>query len=435
MKKNRNLKVKKLISQLKTPKGFAIAILFCIFTLIFWILRLYNFENTMVFSLDQGEHMQEVQEMVALKKPRLIGPIVGTRVVEGKGYFIGPYYYYILGVLGVIFSWNVIAITKFMLFYWFLSSLILFVWIGRKLDWLAGVLVYGIFATHPYLVQFNKMIINPNFLPLVSVFLVYFLWKALSKKENKYWFLTGIFTGIAFSFHFSILAWFILIGFIWFVGFIRRIFNIFHLIFFLIGATIGDLPYLIFDLRHNFYNFKTFIANGVNPNSDLWLTYYFSFGFLAVMFWLIALIFFFTTRRIKFLFRLLLIGAITIVLLLYNFPLPKYGITMQPGWTVTKQKYVAGIICDDKQKRNFEVATAIGDLRGFELRWWVRQCGDIPLGYDGYPFADTLYLVDWGETKSGFDLPQWEVSSIGNRKYDYSIDLGDRIWFYRFTRQ
>jgi len=57
------------------------------------------------------------------------------------------------------------------------------------------------------------------------------------------------------------------------------------------------------------------------------------------------------------------------------------------------------------------------------------------LGYDGYPFADTLYLVDWGETKSGFDLPQWEVSSIGNRKYDYSIDLGDRIWFYRFTRQ
>src|SRR3989344_1241254 len=90
MKKNRNLKVKKLISQLKTPKGFAIAILFCIFTSIFWILRLYNFENTMVFSLDQGEHMQEVQEMVALKKPRLIGPIVGTRVDFLHVLTIGP---------------------------------------------------------------------------------------------------------------------------------------------------------------------------------------------------------------------------------------------------------------------------------------------------------------------------------------------------------
>ncbi|MEK7580945.1 MAG: hypothetical protein AAB512_01560 [Patescibacteria group bacterium] len=88
----------------------------------------------MNFILDQPSHMFAAKEMVDTRKIPLIGPVDGTRVVNGKSYFIGSQYYYILGVLGLALKWDVVSITKFILFYWSITGLIMFFWIAKKLD-------------------------------------------------------------------------------------------------------------------------------------------------------------------------------------------------------------------------------------------------------------------------------------------------------------
>jgi len=165
-----------------------ILVLFVVISFFFWYLRLRNFEKMMTFHTDQGFHIQEVYDMVVQRKARLIGPIVLTRMVEGKGYFIGPYYYYILAILGIVSKWDAVSITKFLLIWWWAGAVFLFLWIGKKLNWQAALFVYAILTVHPLLIGFSRMFLNPNFLPLISVGFFYFLWKALKEKRKKDWF-------------------------------------------------------------------------------------------------------------------------------------------------------------------------------------------------------------------------------------------------------
>lgn len=424
-----------IVEQLKPRNNILIIFIFLLITATFWYLRLNNFTNTMNFILDQPGHMRDAKEMVVSKKLPLIGPMEGTRKIYGKSYFIGPHYYYILGILGIVFNWDVIAITKFVLFYWWITALILFFWIAKKLDWLSALFAYILIAAIPYLVSFNKMIVNPNFLSLIGTALLYFLWKAYRENLKRYWLLTGILAGVAFSFHFSGTLWFLIIFVIWALNYIKKVTRLPHLILFGLGVLIGDLPYFIFELRHDFYNLRTIIDNGVNPHGLTFLTPFYYYSFLPVFLWAAALIYFYIGKKISYQNRVLILLVTFLLIFKSNFPLPNRAFGMPPGWTVTKQKYVANIICQDQDKKNFEVANIVSaDFRAEELRWWTQECGSKSLPYDGYPTADTLFMIDHGQTVNNTAIKAWEVATMNPRKIEYSIDLGDGLWFYKITR-
>ncbi|MBU4397494.1 hypothetical protein KKC08_04995, partial [Patescibacteria group bacterium] len=89
-------------------KSFLISIF--LVSILYLSLRLYKLPQKMTFHLDQGLHLLETYNMVKNKKPRLIGPMVSSKTFDGRGFFIGPNYYYILATLGIISNWNPVTI-------------------------------------------------------------------------------------------------------------------------------------------------------------------------------------------------------------------------------------------------------------------------------------------------------------------------------------
>jgi len=96
-------------------------------------LRLNKFEERTTYHLDQGLHLLESWEMVTNNDIRLIGPMVSSKTYMDRGFFIGPQYYYVLAVLGIITKWNPIAIDIVLLFAE-LGFILYFVnWIRKKI--------------------------------------------------------------------------------------------------------------------------------------------------------------------------------------------------------------------------------------------------------------------------------------------------------------
>ncbi len=412
-------------------------------SLLFWLVRLWNFDELMTFHSDQALHIQESFQMVARRKIQLIGPIVLTHIVEGRGFFIGPQYLYILAFLGILLNWDVILITKFLIFLWWGAAAALFLWIGKKLSWPAALFTYALISILPPLIWFSRMILNPNFLVAVSVGFFYFLWQAIMKRQTKDWLLAGFFAGLGLSFHFIVLTWMAIVALVWTVGLILRKFKLKDILAVALGVAIGDLPYVIFELRHNFYNLRTFIANLSGPGKLEFPAGYYLFAFFPVLSFIIAASFHWLSKRIK---PGLLI-PLAILFLVLAVPLSDdpeehgKGYGMPRGWSLQRQQYLADFICTDLEHHKnepFEVATLItADIRAEDLRWWVKRCGAQPLGYDGYPLAKILYFVDHGEYRSGNAPGTWELASMTNDPHQEAvrIKLDDNTWFYKLIRK
>lgn len=409
--------------------------LFVVISILFWGLRLNNFDNMVTFHIDQGEHILETKAMIDEGKPRLIGPIVSTRIRDGRGYFIGPHYYYILATVGTLTGWSILGMTKALLFMWWGAILALVYWVGKKLSWTTAMTIYLLLATHPYLISYSRMFLNPNFTFPVAVGFFFFLWRAWQKKHWPNWLIAGIWAGVGFSFHFVVGIWLVIIGATWLVGLIFRRTKWWYLPIAAFGAVLGNLPYVVFELRHNFYNLRTFLSIGAAPEGSGLTAGYYLFAYIPVIIWLLAWGFERLKHRWSYLIPLIIaLVFITHAHVTYDQPKVR-GVGMPKGWSVPLQMELAQRICDDPDKGSFEIAAMVtADLRALDWRWFVHQCGAKPAGYGEYPFVDTLYLVDQGFYAKG-ELPgNWEIASMEPHRLVYQEQLNEFLWFYKLER-
>lgn len=432
-----NLSLTKILKHYFSPKHRVTTIAFLLITVLFFAIRLDKFDQFFTFHIDQALHIAEAKQMVDSQKITLIGPIVSTRLVEGRSFFIGPYYTYILAALGILTSWNIYAITQLLLLMWWASALILSYFVNKKFGSFIALLTYFFFAIHPSFVGYSRMFLNPNFHVLTSIGFFYFLYQTLRKPTLKSWLLTGVFTGISISFNYVALSYLGVAFLIWVINLLRKKSTIPHGVSYLLGTVLGDLPFVMFELRHNFYNLSTILQNGLGPGGGASLfADYFIFSYLPVYIFIFASIMFLLTKL--FSKPTAVVSTLLILSYLYLiYPHPDVrGIGMPVGWSVPLQQELATKICQDQQtnQTKFEIAAMVtADLRVMDLRWWVEQCAQ-PEGFDQYPFVDTLYLVDQGFIVNG-ELPgNWEVSSLEPYTIDSQEQVTDNLWFYKLSR-
>ena len=91
-------------------KYFYFFLLFVI-SFLYFFFRFYHLSENFVFRPDQGLHLLESFEMVQNHKLRLLGPYVSSKSFDNRNFFIGPYYYYALAILGILTSWNPMGMT------------------------------------------------------------------------------------------------------------------------------------------------------------------------------------------------------------------------------------------------------------------------------------------------------------------------------------
>lgn len=253
----------KLWWELKNYKGLFILLLGVLALAAF--LRFYKLSEYMTFLGDEGRDAIVIKNMLTEHHFPLIGPPTSVGNI-----YLGPLYYYMMAPPMIIFNLNpaaaagmnaAIGVLVVGLIYYFGK-----VWFGRA----AGIVAAYLYAISPVAIIYSRSSWNPNPAPFFSLIAIFGLYKAYKSDNYKWLILTGLSSAAAIQMHYLVLILLpvLLIG--WLIELFRK--NQQRKNFFWTGTILAIAsfflmmsPLLMFDLRHDFLNYKAlthFLNNG-----------------------------------------------------------------------------------------------------------------------------------------------------------------------------
>ncbi len=240
----------------------------------FFFPRLSHLDKRFSYGWDQEHLSFEVKKIVKDKKLTLLGP----RANNDKGFFLGPYFTYLLVPFFLATKLHPFALMWVVALYTIVFFLAGFYVLRKMRNDIFSYFFLFLWAINPLLVGYD---INPWW-PLLIPLGIITLWFSLYRLHNKISFINLVFVG-------SILGFLINLHF-------QNIFLIlFVLLFFIINRKVRDqtrsqkfsiviisflifmLPLFLFDVRHEFLNTKLFLnfflphSGGKPFNPFLWL--------------------------------------------------------------------------------------------------------------------------------------------------------------------
>lgn len=378
-----------------------------IFSFLYLFPRLYNIQNQLEYSYDQGFQLMDTFDMVKTHKIRLIGPEVTSKVFQGRQFFIGPQYYYILAILGTISRWSPLIITILINIIESIFFLIFVKFVFKKFGLLATLVTSITIAFSPYLVSHGRFFWNPHFiLPISFLFVIYF--------DNLL--IASLLWGLAFSFHYTAAFW----AFPIFISlFYKKRFNLKNILIIISGFIIGDLPFFLFELRHNFYNIKTISMVFTHTSgASEYSPHYFIYPLFTLVIWGLLLL----SRKFKKPFYLLL--------LLFLFLKTDPGLDQIKGWNYPEQLKVRNLILQNGCPKNYNIAATMqGDTRFHSLRFLLIAKNCPPNSEEDYSRNDILYLLAPNNRRPETETV-WEVNSFRPFKIEKETKLNDYLTLF-----
>ena len=215
------------------------AFLFLLILIFFSFLRFYRLPQRTIFNWDQERDAFEVQKILS-GDPSLIGP----RVLGPQGFFLGPYFYYLLAPFYFLTSGHPQAIVYFLI----VLNLVFFLtaYLIVKRIWGEKTALIFLFLWTINLAAIETVAWNPALIPLMLVL----IWFTLSQKS---YFWLGLSLSLAINFHFQAIF---LVPFILLFLFWQKELSGKNLGKATLGFFLPFTPLILFDLRHNFLNFK-----------------------------------------------------------------------------------------------------------------------------------------------------------------------------------
>ncbi len=232
-------------------------LLFSLIFIIFAFFRFYNLHLRIPFAWDQEQFSTQVRDIITDHKFTLLGP----RVTDDRGFFLAPYFTYLLIPFFLITNLHPQALTVFTI----VVNLIFFVSaayiISRLFSLKHSLLFLFLWTFNPILVRYDTTPWWPILIPLGVLLIWYELYAIYKMPKNPlFWMLLGLTIGFFCNMHFQ----FVFIGafslVFLLVSFARQLlkywagFTIAAASFFIMFS-----PLLVFDLRHNNLNINLFM--------------------------------------------------------------------------------------------------------------------------------------------------------------------------------
>lgn len=412
-----------------------ITFLFLIITLASVFAHFWNYKDMAGFTLDAPIHLTAVKEMVDSGKISLVGPSVTSKETFGRMIFTGPFYYYVLAAAGILTGWNVIFISGFLTGLWLISFGILFFWLNKKFGGVIAILVYSILSFYPFFIQFSRQITNPQLIPVLGTL---FFISLVERKKGIHYLLSGIFWGLGLNVHYSTILWVFIAGFFMLNEIYHKKFRLINWLILVLGIVLAEIPFIIFELRHNFYNLNTVIFHYKYGNFSQGYTfniwYYYALPFLTPAAYLLGK-FLHNIRKTKvYSAAIVILSVLAVYFALSAFGTQGQKMTHFPGWSIDTQKRVANIIIKDNEK-DFEVAETISsDTRAMDIRWWLREANVPVMDVVSYKTSPVLYLVTTGDRPPETETV-WEVSSLRPFNIEFKNDIGGGLYLYKLVRK
>lgn len=398
-----NIKLLKLLKN-KQTLIFLIVIFFAL------LARFYNFSSRVTFWSEQAQTL--ITSSDYLTKPSLLGQEFFRHDSSGHVIYAGALFNYTLVPLILISKWDPIFITAFFTFINVLTGVVIYFAVKKIFNQNIALLSMTIFLFNDLMFYHSLFIWIYNYLPMIGILVFYVAWLNLHRRSPKYVFLQGVLCGIGVGLQVLFIVW---AGIVLFVNLWRSKKRLIDFVIFAVGAAVGELPAVIFDLRHNFYQVTTvwnYFLETLKGTSDATFNYYY---FLAlwpilaiVVGWIVLKLF----KKSK------VLGLIVLTLYIFlnltsgkvNFNAP----TGMPGGLRVEDVSKASQKIAQDASGEFNVAEVLDfDKRAYVLRYFlVYKYSKRPLGIEEYPSSKFLYVL----APDNFDFSStniWEINSGG----------------------
>ncbi len=246
----------KLINWLKkNPETLIVALIL----LVAAFLRLYRIADYMTFLGDEGRDVLVVYNILH-GHLTLLGPTASV-----GGFFLGPIYYYFMAPFLWLFNYDPVGPAVMVALIGILTVFLIYKVGAEFFNKKTGILAAFIYSISPLVIAYSRSSWNPNPLPFFSLLTLYTLYKAITKNKLLLFFITGILFGIDMQLHYLATFLGVIMGVYvltsrFFQGTnltktIIRIIKDYVLIF--LGFVVGWSPFLAFEVRHGFLDFKS----------------------------------------------------------------------------------------------------------------------------------------------------------------------------------
>ena len=244
-----------------------ILLIFLILTTVFF--RFFRIRDYVVFLGDEGRDMIIMRQMIQNVRPVFLGPTASV-----GGFYLGPIYYWMAAPFLALTFFDPVGPSIMVALFGFATVILLFRFLKETVGFYPAILASFLYATSPLIVRYSRSSWNPNPLPFFALLLIYSLYLAISRKKLSYFLLTGASFGVAIQLHYlSIMLIPIAFLIILVNSKIKSIPKIFMLC--MLGAFITFSPFLIFELKHNFPNFRTILEFMTRPTTHGYASYNF----------------------------------------------------------------------------------------------------------------------------------------------------------------
>ncbi|MCL5970877.1 MAG: glycosyltransferase family 39 protein [Patescibacteria group bacterium] len=233
-------------------------------------LRLYRIADYMTFLGDEGRDVLVVYNILH-GKLTLLGPTSSV-----GGFFLGPIYYYFMAPFLLLSNYNPVGPAIMVALIGVATVFLIYKFCSELFNKRAGLIAASLYAISPLVIAYSRSSWNPNPLPFFSLLSLLALYKGVVKKNYKLIFASGILLGIAMQLHYlaTFLA-FIMLLYILLTEILAVKFNFKNALQILIkkyglilsGFIVGWFPFLAFEIRHGFLDFKN-IFNFILHSGD-----------------------------------------------------------------------------------------------------------------------------------------------------------------------
>ncbi len=383
------------------------------------VIRFYNFENRLTFGPEQA--MSLISAGVNITDGiSLLGQQLWRVTSEGHILFTSPIFGYTLIPLLLIFDFNPLPITVYFAIFNILTGIFL-LFVGTKIfNFKVGFFGAILFLFNSVMIYHSMFIWIVNYMPLITLGIVFLLWLFYHHTINPnskyksfiFAFLIGMLVAINFGLDYSFLFSGILFAVVLFLISRNKIKDS---LAFLTGAILGELPTIIFELRHKFYHLDSmwvYLLDTIKNPNQVGYAYYHSLHWYGLLFLIGGVVIYLIYKINKLLAVSLLVIYIFINLNSKDISFTR-SVGMVEGMNLKVWEEAAETIANDNPPEKFEV-TALLDFnsRAYPLRYLVKfKHGLTPMPIEDYKYPDANYV-------------------FAAKNYDFEKAIAWEIWVY-----
>jgi hypothetical protein len=230
---------------------------------VFAFLRFYQLEQRTGFDWDQERDAYEVKKILVEHKPTLIGP----RVVNTNGFFLGPYYTYVLTPFYILSNLHPIGSVYFIVFTNIVFFAAGFFIIKKLFDFKTSLFFLALCTLNFVATAWEITAWNVLLVPLGILLVFMLLHQLYEKKQDRDWFLLGLVLCLGINFHFQFI--FLVLFSIFFLLLRKKdlSLSVKKIIVCIMGFMLPLAPLALFDIRHDFINIQLLFSFFTTPDS------------------------------------------------------------------------------------------------------------------------------------------------------------------------